>query len=338
MRFAFLLLLFSHAIGFGQFVDLNESDFPKADSIAFSHKGHSLKNLPVLTYKLTKDLRTEIEKFRAIFTWICTNIENDYQSYLKTRKKRKKIQKDRAGFLEWNQSFTPKVFEKLVTEKRTACTGYAYLIKEMANLAGFESEIVNGYGRTPTLLLSENDPPNHSWNTVKLDGQLYLCDATWSAGKIMLDDDGPRFEPDYDDVYFLPNPELFAKNHYPLEPEFSLVEQLPTLNDFMDAPVIYKASFRFHIAPNLPKNMHLEVLRDVNTSFELKIPEGLDVKKIGLALNNGGKDVEVQPKITLLEPEKIRMDYTFNRTGLYDTHIVFNGEKIATYVVKVRRN
>lgn len=338
MRLASLLLLFYHAIGLGQFVNLKVSDFSKADSIAFSYKGHSLKNLPVLTYELTKDLPTDIEKFRAIFTWVCTNIENDYQSYLKTRKKRKKIQKDRAGFLEWNQSFTPKVFEKLVSEKRTACTGYAYLIKEMANLAGFESEIVNGYGRTPTLLLSENDPPNHSWNTVQLDGQWYLCDATWAAGRIMLDAEGPHFEPDYDDVYFLPNPELFAKNHYPLEPEFSLLEEPPTLSDFMEAPVIYKASFRFCIAPNLPKKMHLEVLRDLNTSFELKIPEGLDVKKFRLVLNNGGKDVEVQPKITFLGPGKIQMDHTFNRTGLYDTHIVFEGDKIATYVVKVRRN
>ncbi|MDC6404827.1 MULTISPECIES: transglutaminase domain-containing protein [Maribacter] len=338
MRLVFLLLLFYHAIGLGQFVNLNESDFSKADSISFSYKGHSLRNLPVLTYKLTKDLTKDVEKFRAIFTWVCTNIENDYQSYLKTRKKRKRIQKDRAGFLEWNQSFTPKVFEKLVSEKRTACTGYAYLIKEMANLAGFQSKIVNGYGRTPTLLLSENDPPNHSWNTVQLDDQWYLCDATWAAGRIMLDADGPRFEADYDDVYFLPNPELFAKNHYPLESELSLLEELPTLTDFIVAAVIYKASFRFGIAPILPEKMHQEVLRDVSTSFELKIPEGLDVKKFRLALNNGGKDVEVQPKIIFLGPGKIQMDYTFNRTGLYDTHIVFNGDKIATYVVKVRRN
>ncbi|WP_165869246.1 transglutaminase domain-containing protein [Maribacter algicola] len=335
---AFLFLFLSCAIGFGQFVNLNESDFSKADSIAFSYKGHSLKNPPLLTYELTKDLTTDVEKFRAIFTWVCTNIENDYQSYLKTRKKRKKIQKDRARFLAWNESFTPKVFEKLVAEKRTACTGYAYLIKEMANLAGFQSEIVNGYGRTPTLLLEENDPPNHSWNTVKLDGKWYLCDATWSAGRIMLDDSGPRFEPDYDDVYFLPNPELFTKNHYPLELELSLLEELPSLTDFIVAPVIYKEAFRFGIAPILPEKMHLEVLRDVNTSFELKIPEGLDVKKFRLALNKGGKDVEVQPKITLLKPGKIRMEYTFNRTGLYDAHIVFDGDKIATYVVKVRRN
>lgn len=338
MRLVFLLLFFSHAIGLGQIVNLNESDFSRADSIAFSHKGHSLRNLPVLTHQLTKDLTTDIEKFRAIYTWVCTNIENDYQSYLKTRKKRKKIQKDRAGFLEWNQSFTPKVFEKLVTEKRTACTGYAYLIKEMANLAGFESEIVNGYGRTPTLLLSENDPPNHSWNIIKLDGQWYLCDATWAAGKIMLEAHGPRYEPNYDDVYFLPHPELFAKNHYPLEPEFSLLEELLSFNDFIEASVIYKAAFRFGIAPNLPQKMHLEVKRDVNTSFELKIPKGLDIKKIRLALNNGGKDVEVKPKITLLEPGKVQLEHAFGRTGLYDTHVVFDSEKIATYVVKVRRN
>ncbi|WP_338039485.1 transglutaminase domain-containing protein [Maribacter litopenaei] len=283
-------------------------------------------------------MTTDIQKFRAIFSWVGTNIENDYQSYLKTRKKRRKIQKDREAFLEWNQSFTPKVFEKLVSEKRTACTGYAYLIKEMANLAGFESEIVNGYGRTPTLILNENDPPNHSWNTVKLDGKWYLCDATWSAGRIMLDVEGPRFEPDYDDVYFLPNPELFAKNHYPLEPELSLLEGLPALSDFMKAPVIYKEAFSNSIMPKSAEKMHIDSRRNKMVTFGLKTTLDIAPGELGLIINNGGRDLEVKPKINLLEPGKIRMEYVFNRTGLYDAHIVFNGEKIATYVVKVRRN
>ena len=107
MRLVFLLLLFDHAIGLGQFVNLNESDFSKADSIAFSHKGHSLRNLPVLTHQLTKDLTTDVEKFRAIFTWVCTNIENDYQSYLKTRKKKEEDTKGQGRFFGMEPKLYP---------------------------------------------------------------------------------------------------------------------------------------------------------------------------------------------------------------------------------------
>lgn len=338
MRSTLFFLLFCYAISFGQSIDSKDFDFAKADSIAFSKKGKSLENLPLLTHELISNLPTDIEKFRAIYTWVCTNIENDYQSYLKTRKKRKKIQKDRAGFLEWNQSFTPKVFEKLVTEKRTACTGYAYLIKEMANLAGFQSEIVNGYGRTPTLLLEENGPPNHSWNTVKLDGQWYLCDATWSAGKIMIDDTGPRFEADYDDVYFLPDPNLFAKNHYPLEPSMSLLESVPSIQDFRMGPVVYKWAFTHGIVPENPQNMNVEAVRNEKVAFELKLTQQTDINKFKVTLNKGGKDLEVMPKITLLEPQRIRLEFVFNGTGLYDTHIRYGEEIITTYVVKVYRN
>lgn len=338
MRFVLIVLLFYYATVFGQSSLLKEFDFAKADSVAFIHKGKSLKNLPVLTHELTSDLPTDIEKFRAIFTWVCTNIKNDYQSYLRTRNKRKKIKKDRAGFLEWNQSFTPKVFQKLISEKRTACTGYAYLIKEMANLAGFESEIVNGYGRTPTLLLEENDPPNHSWNTVKLNGHWYLCDATWSAGRVMLDNKGYRFEQNYDDAYFLSEPVLFAMNHYPLEAKMSLLEDLPSLEKFMETPVIYKEAFTQGIVPTKPILMHLYTVRDETVTFALNTPPEVDTDLLGIMINDGGRDVAVQPNIKSTKSGMVLLEYAFSRTGLYDTHIKYGDEFIATYVVRVRRN
>ena len=337
MRLTLFFLFLSCSISSGQITDVKKFDFTKADSIALAHKGKSLRNLPVLTHELTAKLTTDVEKFRAIFTWVCTNIENDYQSYLRTRKERNKIRRDREGFLQWNNRFTPKVFEKLVSERKTACTGYAYLINEMANLAGFQSKIINGYGRTPTLLLDLDDPPNHSWNAIKLDGQWYLCDATWSAGKVMLDDVGPRFEPDYNDVYFLPDPNLFIKNHYPLEKELSLLEEFPTLNEFMEGPVLYVEAFSHGVIPTVPQKMRLEAIRDENVGFELEVPDSFEVENLRLTLNSGGRDFEVQPKITKLAARKVLLEYAYERTGLFDTHIKVDDNIITTYVIRVRR-
>lgn len=332
---AFFLLC---SVAFSQSIDFRTIDFSKADSVALINKGKSLKNLPLLTHDLTVDLTTDVEKFRVIFSWVCTNIKNDYHSYLRTSKKRKKIEKDREAFMEWNKSFTPKVFEQLVNERRTACTGYAYLIKEMANLAGIPSKIINGYGRTPTLLLTTKSPSNHSWNAIKLNDQWYLCDATWSAGKIMLDDNGPRFEPDYDDVYFLTDPRIFIKNHYPLEQEMSFLEKTPSLTDFIDGPVVYKEAFEHKIFPTEPKKMHVEILRDKKMVFELNIPNDSETDNFVLTMNSGGRDFSAKPKVTRLEGNNVRLEHTYDHTGLYDTHIKLGDDIIATYVIKVKKN
>lgn len=339
MRIVYALLFVALPIlnGFGQHSDFSTVSFKIADSVAMSHKGKSLKNLPVLTHELTANLKTDVEKIRAIYTWVCTNIENDYYSYLKTSKKRKKFKENRTAYLDWNNSFTPQVFKKLVDEKKTACTGYAYLIKEMVNLAGFKSKIINGYGRTPTLLLNKKSTPNHSWNAVEINNKWYLCDATWSAGKIVLDDAGPRFEANYDDVYFIAGPKLFIKNHFPLEKELSLLDETPTLNEFIEGPVVYKEAFSHQVTPCLPKKMHLEVAKNERVAFDLTVPGNFINETIQLTLNNGSKDLHAEPSIKILDGNRVRLEYEYMRTGLYDTHIKVGEDMVATYVVKVRK-
>lgn len=336
MRSIFILTLLFSTLFYGQRSDFPTIDFIKADSIAALYKGESLKNLPVLTYKLTNDLSTTVEKFRAIYTWVSTNIENDYGAYLTTRKKRKKLAADREAYLEWNASFTPKVFTKLIADRKTACTGYAYLIREMASLAGFKCKIVNGYGRTPTLRLDEKSAANHSWNAIEIDGKWYVCDATWSAGRVMLLDNGPEFQNDYFDGYFLADPTLFIKNHYPLEISLSVLNDPPTFEEFLDGPVVYKEAFNFPIVPLYPTDMRMEISKNDSVSFGLSIPEKFENKEIHLVLNTGGNDRIVTPKSSLT-PKKCVLEYTFEKTGLYDVHLKIDDALVATYVIRVKR-
>ncbi|MEH6777699.1 hypothetical protein [Maribacter arcticus] len=127
MKIAFVFWLLSFYFLFAQRSDFNDIHFKKADSVAEVHKGESLKNLPVLTHNLTTPLDTDVEKFRAIYTWISSNIENDYSSYVKISNKRKRFVNNRQAFLEWNNSITPKVFDRLLIERKTACTGYVHI-------------------------------------------------------------------------------------------------------------------------------------------------------------------------------------------------------------------
>jgi len=336
MKFIPIILFLVGTLAYGQRSDFDFISFDKADSIALKYKGASLKNLPILVHNLTADLATDVEKFRAIYTWVCTNIENDYGAYQKTVKKRKKLSENPVALTEWNDSFTPKVLEKLVAQRKTACTGYAFLTRELATLADIKCEIVNGYGRTPTLILDYNSIPNHSWNSVELNGKWYLCDPTWSAGRIILEEDGPRFEPDYFDDYFLADPVLFIKNHFPLENDQTLLSEPPTFKAFLEGPVVYKEVFRLNILPTAPSQMKLEAVKNEQLSFAFSTPKALAGESISLILNNGGSDRALQPKVTRNQNNYI-LQHTFEKSGNYDVHIKIDDEIIVTYVVKVKR-
>ncbi|RKR14034.1 transglutaminase superfamily protein [Maribacter vaceletii] len=331
-----IFFIFTFIISFGQRSDFKSISFKKADSIANNYKGENLKNLPLLTQKLTSSLDTEVEKFRAIYTWVCTNIENDYSSYLKTKKNRKKINKDREAFLQWNSSFTPKVFKKLLHHKKTACTGYAYLIRELAKLAALECKIINGFGRTANLKLDKNSLPNHSWNVVKLNDKWYLSDATWSAGRVMIEEGEPKFIADYFDGYFLGEPSLFIKNHYPLDLDWTLMTTTPSFSQFINGPIVYKEAFSNGIIPVSPEVMHIEIQKNKSVHFELLQTKQFTGEEIALVIVNGSKSITSTPE-TIKVKNKCTLKHTFNKTGYYDVHIKVDGLIIATYTVKTRK-
>src|SRR5690606_27087132 len=89
---------------------------------------------------------------------------------------------DPEGLKEWNRKSHPRVLQTLLRQHKTVCTGYAFLVKELAYHAGITCEVIDGYGRTPQANIEGDGIPNHSWNAVQLNNAWYLCDATWSSG------------------------------------------------------------------------------------------------------------------------------------------------------------
>lgn len=337
MNKVFLLFLCTCTFCFAQRSDFSHINFKKADSIALKHKGASLKNLPVLTHKLTASLPTDVEKFRAIYSWVCTNIENDYSSYLVTIKKRKKLVKNKEAFIEWNTNYSPKVFKNLLQHKKTACTGYAYIVRELSQLAGIECKIVNGYGRTPTLRLNTDSTPNHSWNAVQLNNKWFLCDATWSSGEVKIDEGNPKFIPQYFKGYFLANPALFIKNHYPLETTWTLITEPPTIKEFIEGPIIYKEIFTSNVIPLEPKKMEFVIGKNTSVDFSLAIPENSVFKDVTLLINRGNSSKNITP-IVSQNQNIVTLKHNFTKLGFHDVHIKIDDTIIATYVVIVRKN
>ncbi len=337
IRFFCIIFLCITGIAKAQLSDFGNVDFRKADSVANHYKGESLKNLPLLSYNLTNSLPSQVEKFRAIYTWVSTNIENDYWGYVKNRQKRKQFQDDSVALKNWNRSFSTKVFEKLVREQKTLCTGYAYLVTELANISNINCEIVNGYGKTANSNTDkEHSIPNHSWNAVQLDNKWYLCDATWSSG--FFDVNKNEFVSEYNDGYFLAEPKLFIKNHYPLDKKWMLLENKPSLSDFLNAPLVYKYAFNYQLIPLEPQKMKMEIGKNETIIFLFESPDSLKTEAIELELVSGSSKYSQKPIISRTKEGFLELKYAFEKLGFYDVHIKNNNQYLVTYIVRVRRN
>jgi len=127
----YILLFFVACQSHAQISDFNHIDFKNADSAAMACKDEGLTNLAELSFKLTSNLTTDVERFRAIYRWVCGNIANDYSLYLKNKRKRERFKTDSTKLKDWNDAFRKRLFKKLLSDKKTICTGYAYVVKEL---------------------------------------------------------------------------------------------------------------------------------------------------------------------------------------------------------------
>lgn len=327
----FFTFLFVNAYSFSQIADFKDINFTKADNIAKLHKGASIKNLPLLCHNLTYKLNTDAEKFRAIYTWVCNNIKGDNYLHNKVTKKRKKYAKDSIGLLKWNTTYKKTIFKKLVNKKKTMCTGYAYLIKEMATIVGLDCKIIEGYGRSVNANIDALENLNHSWNAVKINNKWYLCDATWSSG--YMDGKG-TFIQDYNNGYFLTEPTLFAKNHFPKNQKW-LLSANTSVKTFTTAPIVYGESFKHKIILEHPQNLQVITKRKEPLFFKIKSLKNIANKRLSLIFMFGNKEKEFNIYDVHKNKDSITFKNKFKWKGYYDVHLKVNKDIVATYTIKV---
>ncbi len=330
----FLLCLWAFQ-SYAQVSDFEGINFRKADSIALAYKNETLHNLPELAYKLTSNLPTEVEQFRAIFTWVCGNIANDYALYSRNMHKRQRFKSDSLKLENWNSYFRTLVYEKLLKRNKTICTGYAYLLEELAQLANIDCKMIHGFAKTSTIDIEKLDMPNHSWNVVKLQGKWYLCDPTWASG--IPNPETFQFQFHYNDGFFLPNPKLFAINHYPVHKKWLLLENKPSFQMFLDAPIIYGEAYTNLNIHNEPLKMHNIIRKNDTVLFKYELLKPIKREAISLLIDNGSGSYKIYPKSISNEGRFLTVAYAFKRTGFYDVHFYIEDALISTYTVKVKK-
>ena len=317
-----------------QISDFKSINFKKADSIALAYKGEELTHLPDLSYKLTSSLNTDVERFRAIYKWVCTNIANDYSLYTKNNRKRNRFKDDTLKLKAWNTTFKKTLFKTLIKDKRTICTGYAYLLKELAQFAGLDCKIVQGYGRVSSTDIENLERPNHSWNVVKLNNKWYLCDPTWTSG--IPNTETNQFTFKYNDGFFLADPQLFAINHFPVEAKWSLLNaDNSSLRGFLKHPIIYGQAYKHLVLHNTPKQLHQVIKKHERITFNYQLKDTTKAKEVHFIIANGFSDWIAKPTQTTIKKTNLELEYYFKTTGFYDLHVYIGKDLISTYTIKV---
>lgn len=97
--------------------------------------------------------KTDYQKIKAIYDYICSNITYDYDNL-------------------YDDSYTLKhsSYAALIN-KKAVCQGYASLFYRLALEAGIDARVISGDSSGP-----------HAWNIVKIEGSYYNLDSTWDAG------------------------------------------------------------------------------------------------------------------------------------------------------------
>ncbi|XP_026137005.1 hillarin-like [Carassius auratus] len=236
----------------------NPEVFHKIDTHAIN-AGRELRikkifSVQAITKTITEGACSDLDKLRAIWIWLCHNIEYDVNGLL--------------GFSE--MVYSP---EQVISTGRAVCSGYSSVCLQMCREAGIECREVSGYGKGAGYRPGKsykNTESNHSWNAVCLEGQWYLLDACWGAGYGDLDN--RAFIKRYEEYYFLTDPETFIDCHYPEEEEWQLLESPIKVEEF-DKRVLKKPDFyKLNLTLNHPKNF-LIITENGEATVSMSFPQ-----------------------------------------------------------------
>jgi transglutaminase/protease-like cytokinesis protein 3 len=267
--------------------------------------------------------------------WVCANITNNYNLYTKNSRKRKRYLNNAVLLDNWNTEFKREIFKKLIEDKSTICTGYAYLMKEMANIANIDCEIIHGYGKTSTMNIETITMPNHSWNAVKLNNKWYLCDPTWASG--LIDPETFQFKFEFKEGLFLPSPDLFVMNHYPIDEKWMLLQDnAPTFEMFLESPLIYNKAYAQLVGHISPLKMHETVAKHESISFKYQLANPESDNEASLLIDDGRKTSTTKPINTKIVDDILSFEYQFDKNGFYDVHFLINDHLISTYTFRVK--
>ena len=161
---------------------------------------------------INSNFDTELEKVRAIHTWLALNISYD---------------KDSVYTINSEKNPEMKITEAL-RRRKGVCENFAALFNDLSLKCSITSFLVNGY----TKQYGSIDKTGHSWCVVYIDHDWFLCDPTWDEDFINSTS------------YFLLTPQQFIETHMPFDPLWQLTDIPISHEQFYKGLFYYTANKR----------------------------------------------------------------------------------------------
>ncbi len=133
--------------------------------------------------------------------------------------------------LRKDYAIPPQDAEATFVRKTGTCDGYVLMMIALGEKLGISMTRIMGRSRASGAGL---DGFYHSWVGVEIGGQPYLVDPTWDAGSLF----GREYRPRYATSYLFTPPEVFAYDHLPDDPAWSLTEPPLTEAMFLARPAL----------------------------------------------------------------------------------------------------
>lgn len=335
-RLITLFLCLASHLSYGQHSDFINTDFSKADSIAIKYKFEGDLDPIIIASDLTKDLSTDIDKFRVIFRWIAENIDYDIELFLKTLSHDYNPRYWPNKAARWHKRLNRLYTRHTIKQRMSICEGYSWLLETMCRTAGISCEVIYGYARNENSYIGRKFNPNHAWNAVKIDNKWYLSDPTWAAGGV--NPQFTRYIKDFNEVYFLVDPNDFISNHYPSEPRWMFLLEKPTLTEFFNAPIMTTAFLEnkvVHYSPLVGKNY----VR-LDSIFNLSFTMNHQLRHFTIETSTF-RNKQTITEVSQTMPEQNEEGYfyvtkSFKEKGDYDLKIYINRRLTFIYQVSVK--
>ena len=207
----------------------------------------------ILAKQLASLGKTDREKVRAIFRWITEHVDYNVVPF----GSRKNIPRQFYNEPDDGNVALPPLNERIaakVLNTGTAfCDGYARLFKTLCDHAGIKAEIIYGYARTNN---NRRFAVNHTWNSVYIDSTWYLLDVTWASGFVTY---GNEYIRKYNDFYFLTPPSEFIRDHYPEDPQWTLLKDPPVYREYAQSPFRYSGYLKAGVSSYFPAKGVIDV-------------------------------------------------------------------------------
>lgn len=246
------------------FVSVVSAQYESVDAAVRSYPDFS--DADQLAARINKDYKTDIDRARAIYTWIGTNIHYDMKALYSQQNggiafsystPEDRMQKERA--------FRLNLVKKTMRSKKAICEGYASLFTYLCAMTDLPAVIIPGTSKTSHTeigkLPTEGD---HTWNAVKINGAWQLIDVTWAAGVVKGNE--KKFTPFFNDAYFCTDPDLFFLNHFPDDKRWLLTDR--SAEEFAELPFYYPTYLKSDYRINADKGA---ILFPRNTGVRFKI-------------------------------------------------------------------